>query len=231
MLHLTKILDKEDNMADFIPGPDRHFGDWCKNLAGQIVAHQTLWDLPAAQTTTLKSHIDSFLVLLEKAESPEATKGDILLKNSKRIELTKEIREFKNKYIDPNDAIGVMERELLELPVLDPVRTPKPTPDTAPECEVSYPGPRRLYIKIRRPGAHTWGRDPNAAGAVIVYDFCDEPPLNHSKFTNSLFASKAHFSFEFSEEDRGKTLYFAICWQGGKGDKGPWSDLGKAIIP
>jgi hypothetical protein len=231
MLHFTKILNKEDNMADFVPGPDRRFGDWCKNFAGQASAHQALWKLPVEQTTALRSHTDDFLVVLGKAEGPEATKGDIALKTSKRAELTKEIREFKNKYIDPNDAIGVVERELLELPVLDPVRTPKPTPDNAPECEISFPGPRRLHIRIRRPGAHTWGRDPNAAGAVIVYDFCDEPPLNHNGFTNSLFASRAHFSFEFPEEDRGKTLYFAICWQGGKGDKGPWSDLEKAIIP
>jgi hypothetical protein len=88
-----------------------------------------------------------------------------------------------------------------------------------------------VYIRVHRAGAKTWRRDPNAAGVVIVYDFCEEPPVNHKGFTNSLFSSKPHFSFEFQEEDRGKKLYFSICWQAGGGDKSPWSDLEKAIVP
>ncbi|MDR2792278.1 MAG: hypothetical protein LBB61_01245 [Treponema sp.] len=218
-------------MADFIPAADADFAEWVKNFGDQTSQHQAEWGLPLDKTTALKAHIDAFLVVFEKAVGPEATKGDIALKTSKRKALTKEVRDYKNKYIDPNDAIGVFERDLLRLPQLNTDRTPKPAPKDAPECEVSFPGPRRVHIRVRRAGSKTWRRDPNAAGAVIVYDFCDEPPVNHKSFTNSLFCSKPRFSFEFQEEDRGKKLYFSICWQAGGGDKSPWSDLEKAVVP
>jgi hypothetical protein len=36
---------------------------------------------------------------------------------------------------------------------------------------------------------------------------------------------------EFTEEERGKTVYVAICWQNEKGQKGPWSEIENAIVP
>jgi hypothetical protein len=36
---------------------------------------------------------------------------------------------------------------------------------------------------------------------------------------------------EFEEDERGKTLYIALCWQNEKGQRGPWSNVQTTIIP
>jgi hypothetical protein len=35
----------------------------------------------------------------------------------------------------------------------------------------------------------------------------------------------------FIQEERGKTVYVAMCWQNEKGQKGPWSEIESAIVP
>jgi hypothetical protein len=37
--------------------------------------------------------------------------------------------------------------------------------------------------------------------------------------------------FTFEPEDKGKTAYFCIRGENGKGDEGDWGDLSSAIIP
>jgi hypothetical protein len=49
--------------------------------------------------------------------------------------------------------------------------------------------------------------------------------------TRSVLATRTPHILEFTEEERGKTVYVAICWQNEKGEKGPWSEMESAIVP
>jgi hypothetical protein len=33
------------------------------------------------------------------------------------------------------------------------------------------------------------------------------------------------------DTDRGKTVYFCLCWENNRGEKGPWSEIVFAVIP
>jgi hypothetical protein len=59
----------------------------------------------------------------------------------------------------------------------------------------------------------------------------DAPPADHNALTRSVLATRTPHTFEFTEEERGKTVYMAACWQNEKGQKGPWSEIVSAIVP
>jgi hypothetical protein len=59
----------------------------------------------------------------------------------------------------------------------------------------------------------------------------DAPPADHNALTRSVLATRTPHTFEFTEEERSKTVYMAACWQNEKGQKGPWSEIVSAIVP
>jgi hypothetical protein len=48
---------------------------------------------------------------------------------------------------------------------------------------------------------------------------------------SSAFDTASPYAFKFDEPDRGKTLYICPCWENNKGDKSPWGEIYKAIVP
>jgi hypothetical protein len=70
-----------------------------------------------------------------------------------------------------------------------------------------------------------------ADGAVLVWDILDAPPVNHDNLTHHTMASKTPYPLYFTEEDRGKRVYVALCWQNERGITGQWSDIKDAIVP
>ncbi|MDR0695132.1 MAG: hypothetical protein LBF81_07535, partial [Prevotellaceae bacterium] len=65
----------------------------------------------------------------------------------------------------------------------------------------------------------------------IIYDVLDAPPAGVSALARNVLATRTPYILEFTDEERGKTVYVAICWQNEKGEKGPWSEIESAIIP
>jgi hypothetical protein len=60
------------------------------------------------------------------------------------------------------------------------------------------------------------------------------PPLSGDDLPHSVFTKRRKYRFDFSEEDRGKTVYFCLRYENSKGGKegeGPWGPIISAIIP
>jgi hypothetical protein len=68
-------------------------------------------------------------------------------------------------------------------------------------------------------------------GAVIAYAVLNAPPTNPDALTHTVLATRTPHILEFTEEERGKTVYVTICWQNEKGQRGPWSEIESAIVP
>ncbi|AHF94767.1 hypothetical protein OPIT5_26275 [Opitutaceae bacterium TAV5] len=49
--------------------------------------------------------------------------------------------------------------------------------------------------------------------------------------TRSGFDTRSPFTLNFDENQRGKTVYFALRWENTRGDKGPWSPITHAVVP
>jgi len=71
-------------------------------------------------------------------------------------------------------------------------------------------------------------------GAVLYWKKCnlgDPAPTSVKELTESELHSVSHFDMWFDEEDRGKIVYFSICWENESSQKGPPSIIQSAIIP
>jgi hypothetical protein len=47
----------------------------------------------------------------------------------------------------------------------------------------------------------------------------------------SAFDTRTPFTLEFEGHERGKTVYFCLCWENTRGEKGHWSEIQSAVIP
>ncbi|MDR1466083.1 MAG: hypothetical protein LBI40_00460, partial [Treponema sp.] len=140
-------------------------------------------------------------------------------------------RDFKRRNIDPNKAVTDPDRERLHLSIRDTKPSPVPPPSTTPEIEFTYPGARRIDLHFRDFRGKSKAKPKEAAGAVILYEVRNTPPVNQDELPHSVFTSRTPYHFEFKEEERGKRVYVALFWQNRKGEKGPWSEIQSAVIP
>jgi hypothetical protein len=218
-------------MADYMPTKDTDFLEWALNFIALCIQNQTSWGLPSAETTALNTEVSEYEGVYETAIGPSASKADVLLKNEKKAALKDSLRDFKRRSIDPNKAVTDPDRERLRLPIYDGKLTPVPPPSTTPEFEFTYPGARRINVHFRDFGSKSKAKPDGVAGAVIFYEVRDTQPANQDELLHSIFTGRTPYHFEFKEDERGKKVYFALFWQNGKGDKGPWSEIQFAIIP
>jgi hypothetical protein len=59
----------------------------------------------------------------------------------------------------------------------------------------------------------------------------DTPPASRAELTQSSFDTHSPFRLTFDENQRGQALYYCLCWENTRGEKGPYSPIEKAIIP
>ena len=80
-------------------------------------------------------------------------------------------------------------------------------------------------------GSNSKAKPYGTTGAIIACAVLDAPPAHPGALTRSILATRTPYILEFTEEERGKTVFIAICWQNKKGERGPWSEIESAIVP
>jgi hypothetical protein len=156
--------------------------------------------------------------------------------------------ENKMRYIKNHFFIDLSEADLISLGLKPHAKpSPVPKPEGFPEADVAYPGvhtldlyphpvagqpaldPRsdygyRIYWGVRPPGGATveaaTGAKRELMKALLTGD-----ELPHSRWTR-----RRRERFDFNG-DSGKTVYFCIRYENGKGEFGPWGPIFSAIIP
>jgi hypothetical protein len=59
----------------------------------------------------------------------------------------------------------------------------------------------------------------------------ETPPASAKQLPHSRFSRRKKVKFAFDPEDTGKRAYFAVRYENGKGDMGPWGPMISAIVP
>jgi len=91
---------------------------------------------------------------------------------------------------------------------------------------------REIIVDFRITGAPNKAKPKGYEGADIIWAILDHHPTGHAELTGGHeMASRTPFYFEFSEEDRGKTVYIAAAWQNERGHRGAYSDIVSAVVP
>jgi hypothetical protein len=68
-------------------------------------------------------------------------------------------------------------------------------------------------------------------GVEVRWALLGIAPLSVDELIHSSFDTHSPFTLDFSENDRGKTVWFCLRWENTTGEKGPWSEMMSAIIP
>jgi hypothetical protein len=217
-------------MPDYIPQKDSELVAWSANFTAGVTANAPVWGIPPDEVISLQTANDSFAALHAQADSPAKTSIIVAEKNAARNTLVEKIRELVGFRLK-NPIITDAQRIALGLHVHDTTPSTIPPPTSRPELDIDVVDFRRLKVLF-----HDMGRDNKAKpygvnGAVIAYAVLDAPPANPDALTRTTLATRTPHVLEFTEEERGKTVYVAICWQNEKGQKGPWSEIESAIVP
>ncbi|MDR2065876.1 MAG: hypothetical protein LBP85_09265 [Prevotellaceae bacterium] len=215
---------------DYIPGKDAELVAWSANFAAQVAENAREWDIPAEESNEQQAAAAAFAELHAQADNPAKNSIIVAEKNAARETLVALIRNLAGFRLK-NPVITDAQRIAMGLHVRDTTHTPVPVPVTRPEIDIDVLDVRRLKIVFHDMGKDSKAKPYGVNGAVIVYAVLDTPPADTTALTRSLLATRTPHTIEFTEEERGKTVYFAICWQNEKGERGPWSEIESAIIP
>jgi hypothetical protein len=217
-------------MSDYIPKRDSELVAWGANFTEQIVANAPTWGIPYDEVNALQTANTEFAALHAQADSPNKTSVIVAEKNAARKRLTAKIRELVGFYLK-NPIITDAQRIAMGLHVHDTTPTTIPVPTTRPEIDIDVLDFRRLKIIFHDMDSSSKARPYGVNGAVIAYAVLPEPPANPESLTHTVLATRTPHILEFTEEERGKTVYVAICWQNEKGQRGPWSEIENAFVP
>ncbi|MDR2120815.1 MAG: hypothetical protein LBP64_08070 [Tannerella sp.] len=215
---------------DYLSRKDSELVIWGDNFVNLANTNATAWGIPKDEITALQTAQTEFKTLQAKADSPAKTSIIVAEKNASRKRLVTKIRamvDFRMK----NPVITDAQRIALGLHVQDKTHTPIPAPHASPALRLTVQALRRISAEFRDPSIAGKAKPYGVNGAVIVYAVLAAPPANPDALAHSVLATRTPHTLEFAEEERGKTVYVAACWQNEKGQKGPWSEIESAIIP
>jgi hypothetical protein len=219
-----------DFHGDYIPKKDAELVPWGANFNSKVTAGASRWGIPSNEVTDVQNAYDAFVTLQKKADSPDKTTVIVAEKNAARkkyVELVRAMVGFRLK----NPIITDAERVGMGLHVHDTTPTPIDVPKTRPEFAIDVVDFRRLKISFQYQGSKSKALPYGVDGAGFLWAVLDAPPADHGALTRNVLATRTPHILEFTEEERGKTVYAAICWQYEKGQKGPWSEIESAIVP
>ncbi|MDR1551895.1 MAG: hypothetical protein LBS69_00305 [Prevotellaceae bacterium] len=217
-------------MADYIPKKDAELVAWSANFGSQVAANARDWDITEKEVTELQNAVDTFAALHAQADSPSKNSIIVAEKNAARKVLVAVVRSLAGFRLK-NPVITDAQRIALGLHVRDTTPTPVPPPTTRPEIDIDVLDVRRLKVVFHDIGKDSKAKPYGVIGAVILYAVLDAPPTDISALNRSLLATRTPHIIEFTEEERGKTVYMTICWQNEKGERGPLSEIESAIVP
>jgi hypothetical protein len=199
---------------------------WLELLPERIV----IWSIPEHMVTWLKNQTRETETAYERANSSEATKGDIARVRTRFQELVNIMRRLRRRYFFlPPLTEGDYADLGLQLP--DTVRTPHIDVHEMVDFVIHLSNIRELVVDFWIQGEAHKAKPNGYDGAVIIWGVTDAPPENPTDLPNHTMASKTPHSLTFDEGQRGKTVQIALAWQNERGHLGQWSEYKSAIIP
>ncbi|MDR2730084.1 MAG: hypothetical protein LBB81_04215 [Treponema sp.] len=217
-------------MTDFIPKRESELVPWAENFVTWLGEYAGDLDIPAAEINGIKTALNYFKGTLEQARSPDRTRVITAQKNAAKADLVSKIRVMARFRLQ-NPAVTDAMRIQLGLRPRDTIVTAIPIPTTRPEFSFRVRDLRRIEVRFQDQGSPARARPYGTNGAVISYDVLGEAPAGPGHLNRTTLATRTPYTLEFTEEERGMTLYAALQWQNEKGERGPWSEIQSAVIP
>jgi hypothetical protein len=186
------------------------------------------WDTAACTQVLLK--IGNFTQArsdYEAAKTPE----NRLAKDEAKEEVVDAMRDFANKFIRFNDKMTDADKLHMGVHPKDTTHTTHPAPvsqpDTVVDNTVNHYEHRLRALDHETRGA---AKPADAYGVCYAWQVGGEKPASGADLPKSKFTRKTTHVVTHTEADKGKTAYYAACYENSKGDQGPWSPVEDAVI-
>lgn len=216
---------------DYIPRSYPAILSWLLNFLSYAVQSASRLNLPAAKIEALQIDIHALQSVYDKAENPNAGKADRLERKEKVAAVVKTVRNFVNAYLRYNELLTDEDRVKMGLHVPDTIATPSGVPTTIPSAKVDTSIILRLTLHYRDSGSTSRAKPAGVHGCEIRWALLPKPPETTEDLTHTTFSTRSPYTFEFEENQRGKTVYFRLRWENMRGRKGPWGEIVNAIVP
>ena len=219
--------------VDYLPKKDQAFLVWALNFTTVLVSMLVRLGFPESVFQELMALRNTFSEKLTTAEAPATrTKAAVQAKNNARKAFEKRLRQVIKEYLTYNHALTDEDRDNLGLPIYKTTRTKAPVATTYPDFVIDSGTIRRLIIHFFDQGSvKSKAKPAGQHGSEIRWAILDTPPVDVADLIHSSFDTRTPFTLEFEGHERGKTVYFCLCWENTRGEKGPWSEIQSAIIP
>ncbi|MDR0560148.1 MAG: hypothetical protein LBG92_08245 [Prevotellaceae bacterium] len=218
--------------ADFIPSRDVDFLQWTNNFMNYLGSALTRLNFPEDKYQSLVLLQSDFEQQLTAAKTPATrTSLSVKAKNVARSVLEKELRQYIKAYLTYSVDITDVDRNGLGLPVHKTSRTPSPVAETYPDYEIDSRVIRRLTVHFFDSTNRSKAKPAGQHGAEIRWGIFDAPPTSIDALSHSVFDTRTPMTLSFDENQRGKVVYFCLCWENTRGEKGPWSEIISAVVP
>jgi hypothetical protein len=219
--------------TNFIPRPDAAFNTWQGDLMAEVASKAPAWNISLDAVATLQTLQARWNTAYKAYENP-ATRNPVIVqeKRNARDAYEAELRKFVKSYLAYNPAVTDNDRKELGLTVPKHSRTPAPVATTYPDYDIDRSVLRRLTIHFYDQGSKkSKAKPPGQHGSEIRWAILHAFPATIGELTQSAFDTHTPFTLSFEENQRGQTVYFCLCWENTRGEKGPWSEIQGAVIP
>jgi hypothetical protein len=189
------------------------------------------FNIPTEALPPLQTQLTAYEVAFAAVQAPNHGKVDVLTKNEARDALKSSVRVFVKACLTCNPAVSDADRENMGLPLHDGTRKPAPVPAMIPELELDSAVIRQITVHFKDAGSGKRGKPAHVHGVELRRELPDATPSSVNGLKSSAFDTASPYTFKFDDPDRGKALYICPRWENNKGDKGPWGEIYKAIVP
>jgi hypothetical protein len=216
--------------SKWLPGSREGQLEMAKTWSTVLGSKAKALGIPAAELTDLNSRISMAAKALDAANGEG--RGPVNTAKCKAAfeAMVAKMRFIKERYFFMPPLTDA-DRISLGLKPKDKTRTPKAAPRgkfTGLTTRLSVGG-----MEFRIQSADDVPQDAPSVvnGYSIHYGIMPNAPLAGEALPHEKFTRRKKERFEFSAEDRGKTVYFCIRAQNSRGEVGPWGSIFQAIIP
>jgi hypothetical protein len=216
-----------------IPVKDADFNTAQRIIAETASTNRSQWSLDGTWLDgELLPQKDKWEEAWAAYENPATRTPSITFAKTEQRKAYEKLLRLLVKNLQSNTHVTPDELRSMGIVVPSPFRTPAPVADKAPDADVDTSTIGRLTIHFFEKGSrHKKGKPAGQHGAEIRWALSETPPTRWDELTHSDIDTNSPFTLQFENNQRGKTVYFALRWENTRGEKGPWSEIQNAIIP